>query len=277
MHILLVKVQQKIMDDKVDELIDHLGAGLELANLQLTAGRATSMPVKHLVKAFGLMLEIIALQKDFPAYFKELPKEAELLLEGNDLPADKHFTVYERLKEILLDTTNHCDGSGKYIGAFNHHFSLKRPFFEAYIILWQKLCVNELDPSPRILERLAYGTLNLLDLLVEERLLHKAIYPLTADDENLLVRYNQNRVLRIDEMLMEGSFVADTTVLDHNSRRIPCLKCGSYNMLRGYTDERENIKQFVATGYQCTQCGMELFDQKDILLAGIKPVYSLPR
>lgn len=275
MHILLVKVQQKILDDKVDELIARLGAGMELAHLQIAAGKVSIIPVQDLVRAFGLMMEVLAIQKDFAGFFKKFPPQAEALLNGEEISIDDHYIVYEHLKEAMLADGNLNDDIEQQLKVFNTHFSAKRPFFEPYMILWQQLLINELDPSPRILERLAYGTLNLLELLVEERLLHKAIYPLTADDEKLLLQFNQNRVLRIDEMLMDGSYNADMATIDPNSRRIPCIKCGSYNVLRGYTETIMNTQHFVATGFQCTQCGMELFDQKDLLLAGIKPIYAI--
>lgn len=275
MHILLVKVQQKIMDERVEELIDRLTTGLEIAHLQITAGKTSAIPIQELVRAFELMLEIITLQKDFASYFKKLPHEAGLLLNGHDIPVDEQYAIYEHLKETMLNEDNFYNDTDQYLSVFNKHLSLKRPFFESYITLWQQLCVNELDPSPRILERLAYGTLNLLELMVDERLLHKAIYPLTEDDEKLLLRYNQNRVLHIDEVLMEGNFDADITTIDPNSRRIPCIKCGCYTALHGYTEMVAERKQFIATGFQCTQCGMELFDQKDLLLAGVKPIYYI--
>ncbi len=275
MHVLLVKVQQKILDDKVDELIACLSTGLEVAHLQIGAGHASSLPVNNLVRAFSLMLEIMAVQKDFGSFFNSFPHQAEQLLNGEEIPIDDHHTVYEQLKETLLAEDNLCDDVEKHLGVFNANFPLKRPFFEAYFVLWQQLCINELDPSVRILERLAYGTLNFIDFLVEEHLLHKAIYPFTEEDEKLLIRYNQNRVLRIDEVLMEGNFDADETVIDPNSRRIPCIKCGNYGPLKGYTEKQLMGSQFLAYGFQCNHCGMELFDQKDLLLAGIKPIYAI--
>lgn len=275
MHILLVKVQQKILDDKVDELIICLTDGMYVSHLQIAANKVTALPVKNLVKAIALMLEIVAIQKDFTSVFKSMPLEATQLIAGIELPTDDHFAVYKQLKDSLLADGNLCDDVEVHLEIFRKNFPVKRPFFESYFRLWQQMQINKFDPSPRTLERLAYGTLNLLEHLVEQKLLHSAIYHLTDEDENLLLRYNQNRVLRIDELLMEGNLDAEHVTANNTSRRLPCMKCGSYNMLQGYNDGTQNHKQFVAIGYQCNQCGMELFDQKDLLLAGIKPIYAI--
>jgi hypothetical protein len=76
MHTLLIKVQQKIMDDKVDELIAHLTDGLEMAHRQIATRKTNNLSIRELISAFSILLDILALQKDFAGCFKHLPKEA---------------------------------------------------------------------------------------------------------------------------------------------------------------------------------------------------------
>lgn len=275
MHILLVKVQQKILDDKVDELIAHLTDGLELAHLQIAARHTTNQPIRDLISAFSIMLDIMALQKDFAGCFKKLPTEAKKLLADESIPIDQLHEVYELLKDKLLDINNHVHETDHRVQVFTNHFAIKRPFFEAYFVLWHQLMINKLAPSPGVLERMAYGVLNLLDLMVEQRLAHDAVYRPTEEDIELVVRYNQNRIMRIDEALMDSNVDAVRPKLDPNNHRIPCLKCSSYGALKGYKETTADGPHFIAYGFQCNQCGMELFDQKDLLLAGIKPIYTI--
>jgi hypothetical protein len=275
MHILLIKVQQKIMDDKVDELIAHLTDGLEMTHLQIATRNTNNLSIRELISAFSILLDILALQKDFAGCFKQLPLEAISLLQDEPIGIEQQHEVYELLKDKLLNINNHVHETNHRKDVFAKYLSVNRPFFEAYITLWNQLMINKLTPSVSVLERMAYGVLNLLNLLVEHNLIHQALYPLTEQDEELITRYNQNRVLRIDEALMEGSVDGELVMNDPNNQRIPCLKCGSYGALKGYTENGLDGQYFIAYGYQCNQCGMELFDQKDLLLAGIKPIYAV--
>ncbi len=275
MHTLLIKVQHTIMDDKVDELIAHLTDGLEMAHEQIATRKTNNLSIRELISAFSVLLDILALQKDFAGYFKTLPNEAESLLRNEPVPIDQQHEIYERLKDKLLSVNNHVHEISPRKNVFAKYLSAHRPFFEAYITLWSQLITSKISPSVVVLERMAYGVLNLLNLMVEQQLVHQAIYRLTEQDEALIVRYNQNRIMRIDEALMEGSVTGETIIQHPNNQRIPCLKCGSYAALKGYTEHGTSSPYFIAYGFQCTQCGMELFDQKDLLLAGIKPVYEI--
>ncbi len=275
MHILLVKVQHKILDEKVDNLIFHLNEGLESTHRQLANNYEGTAAAQHLCSAIGGLLGVLALQKDFQGCFRHFPREAKDLALGKELPADEHHHLYELLKATLLNEKNHISSPEHTLAVFAKHFALKRPFFEPYFQLWLKVAESKLSPSARVLERLAYGTLNLVEMMVDQGLLHDAVYRASEMDTELLLRYNQNRVMSIDEALMEGNFDVDNTKLDLTNKRIPCIKCGSYAPLHGYEEIEPGSKHYIAYGFNCNHCGMELFDQKDLLLAGIKPIYEI--
>lgn len=275
MHILLVKVQQTILDEKVDDLITHLTDGLEGAHLQIKIKSHGTAAARYLCTAMNLMLDIAALQTNFEGYFRNFPQEAKLLMQTDSLPTDEHHHIYELLKSSLLNDKNHLHSPEKALATFAAHYPLKRAFFEPYFILWQKVRDSKLPPSVKVVERLAYGVLNLLETLVSQGLLHEAIYRPTTEDTALLQHYNQNRIVSIDEALMEGNYDADKDAHNHEHRRIPCIKCGSYSPLNGYLEEQPGGARFIAYGFACNNCGLELFDQKDLLLAGIKPIYEI--
>jgi len=275
MHILLVKVQQTILDEKVDDLINHLTDGLEGAHLQIETKSHGTAAARCLCTAMNLMLDIAALQTDFEGYFRSFPQEAKSLMETESLPTDDHHHIYELLKTSLLNDKNHLHNPDKALATFAAHFPLKRAFLEPYFLLWQKVRDSKLPPSVSVVERLAYGVLNLLETLVAQGLLHEAVYRPTTEDAELLQRYNQNRIVSIDEALMEGNYDAENDAHNQAHRRIPCIKCGSYGPLNGYLEEQPSGARFIAYGFACNNCGMELFDQKDLLLAGIKPIYEI--
>ncbi|CAN5394945.1 hypothetical protein BH09BAC1_BH09BAC1_30410 [soil metagenome] len=274
MHTLLVKVQQKILDEKVDELIFHLTEGLEGAHRQIENNFKGMAAAQHLCSAMGGLLDIASLQKDFSGYFRHFPREATTLLNGKDISVNEHHKVYEILKATLLNDKNQLNNTEHCLKVFAKEFAVNRAFFEAYFHLWEQVKDSKLAPSSRVIERLAYGVLNLLELLVEKGLLHHAVYRPKEKDSQLLQRYNQNRVISIDEALMDGQFESNDFLNDDN-RKVPCIKCGSYAPLLGYEQEEPEGKRFIAYSFCCNHCGLELFDQKDLLLAGIKPIYEI--
>jgi hypothetical protein len=273
MHILLTKVQQKILDDKIDHLIAHLSNGLASMHIHLSANQSSKQIAEKLADGYDLLLEIVAIQKDFPAYFHSFPPEAEQLTQGAELATSEQHQIYELLKTHLLETENqHTDYPHSLI-MFRQHYPGRRPLMEPYLNLKQQIQLGEAKPTPLQLERLGYGLLTLLQLMVEDGLLHEAVYRPMPQDQEMLLRYNQNRVMSIDEALMTNP-KTESIETSSGTERIPCIRCGSYNHLLGYKSEQDGETYFIAYGYKCSHCGFELFDQKDLLLAGIKPAHN---
>ena len=106
MHILLTKVQQKILDNKIDHLIAHLCNGLASMHIHLSANQSSKQIAEKLADGYDLLLEIVAIQEDFPAYFHSFPREAEQLTQGAELATSEQHQIYELLKTHLLETEN---------------------------------------------------------------------------------------------------------------------------------------------------------------------------
>ncbi len=262
------------MDEKVEVLIIALDNGLASLHIHLDLKQSSTHTAQTIARAYDILLEIIAVQKDFPACFRNFPHRAALLAQGAEIPTDEQHQVYEWLKECLLGTDNRHHGSEYALVLFRNGFPANRALLEPYLLLKQDIGESDVPLSAPTLERLAYGLLTLLKFAVDEGFLHPSVYRLKPLDNELILRYNQNRVMRIDEALMANGTKMDNAVASSAAQRIPCIRCGSYGPLLGYKESQQDKFYFVAYGFTCAHCGFDLFDQKDLMLAGLNSVFA---
>lgn len=296
------------MDRYIESLKENVQRNLSLsAKAYLDVGMREFYEVRHvpddnfqpavgnLAIGIELMLKSLIAKKSFVFLYKNLPIELKIMLTQ---PESVIKTSNPRLHGIDLKSfaSYKIINVGDCIVIFYIYYPNLKQEYKPYFKLLSSvrdISVHASLPSFQRydLERIAYAALQLSNFLNEEDVLASRSYDNKKKDKEFLATYAKERVERVERKIEAAKKqskeikhpIVPPSAEGWESYVIECPICSCSGILEGDTetsgegfsvDYEDYGLTFLAEGFKCEPCGLELTDTEELKLAGIETVYD---
>ncbi|MDO8747801.1 MAG: hypothetical protein Q7J72_01645 [Candidatus Omnitrophota bacterium] len=287
-------ITQYLQNELKNSAVSYLKAGLEIFHKTNKAGSWSSQPaLGNLGIAVELMLKAFIVKNNPLLLFKGLPIELQVLFTCPDsLPRDFNWRLFDiDLRSFKYETKELNECISAFYVLLPEHKQELNPYMQL-LSRYRNASVHSALPSFQAYEiqRVAFLSLRLLSILQSRKIISEYAHITTKDDKYFLSAFKLDRIDRVKKKIDDAK---------EKSKRIPagqaslsvdgwenyvtqCPICESDGMLSGYTDihvegSAEDVDlslDFLADGFICEECGLELNDTEELRLAGIELYYD---
>ena len=270
----------------------YLKIGVERFHNTISQNYESFQPaLGNLSISIELMLKTLIAEKAFSFLYTNLPLELQVKL--NYQTSSKINKPEEQgLSQFIFNTQPIDKCVSIFYTLYPEHKIKFKPYFNLFSTI-RNISVHGSFPSFQKydLVRIMYLAMNLTEILIQEKIYSFRYYKLTKEDERFLKNYNQERINRVKKEIesaknksrkIEQSWGFMFGMDDWELYNTSCPICTCEGTLTGsseYGYEEDEMGgsewlDFNADSFKCEECGLELLDSEELLLAGMETVYD---
>lgn len=288
-------IKERLRHELARSARGYLKSGLQLFYEERKSSYTCIQPaIGNLGIAVELMLKTFIISKNPFLLFCGLPVELRVLFSSpNEIPKSFNWRQYDiDLRSFAFKTIELDEAISIFYVYFPKHKQMLQSYFR-FLSRTRNLSVHASLPSFQKydLEKIAYLSLHVLELLENTKAFKYEGYYLTKKDKKFIESFDAERIERVRkkvEMAKEKSrkiehetFIG--TADEWELFTTDCPICNSEGMLSGYTEISGELDEngiqspsldFFADSFECSACGLVLDDVKELELAGMDTVYD---
>ena len=286
------RIQKEITKSLVRAAAGYARAGLVLTHHASGLSRNPQVAIGNLGIATELLLKALISKRSLLLLFKGLPLDLHCALAAPDaMPASFRTAPFEMELRTSAYKSLGLDEAIATFSVFSPDFKKRFGSHLRFLSRHRNICVHAVHPDFRDYEvdRTAFLFLSLVEFLrKEEPDLVKTIF-LGEDDKNkeFLAKFDEERLIRVHKKIEAAGEEAKKITMklsidveEWDWYPIECPVCGSDGVLVGETTSEPDydhdglcgfVLSFTGETFECEQCGLNLDDYEEILIAGINP------
>lgn len=269
----------------------YLESGLGMFHEERKSSYASIQPaVGNLGIAVELMLKTFIVNKNPLLLFRELPVELRALFSSpNGIPKSFNWRQYDiDIRSFAFKTIELDEAISIFYVYFPKHKQILQPYFR-FLSRTRNLSVHASLPSFQKydLEKIAYLSLRVLEILEDAKAFKYYGYLLTKKDKEFIKSFDAERIERVRKKVERAK--EKSKKLEHGTAMTivdgwelfttDCPICNSEGVLSGCTEISAEMDEtpaldFFADSFECSECGLTLDDVKELELAGMDIVYD---
>jgi hypothetical protein len=251
--------------------------------------------IGNLCISIELMLKTLIANRCFNLLFIELPIELQAKLNDIKFNNNLYIQKFEENKFKFFDyKTVNIDDS---IKIFNSLYANSKHELSSYLRLFKSvrnIALHGAIPSFKKydLERTAYLSLKIYELLNIDSIFGTNCYKISKEDETFISSFDRLREVRVRNAMQDARKKADRidfsshSWIGHDWALLvgECPVCKSAGILVGDTefsvesdiisDDGTGHLTFVADSFECDECGLKLLDSEELKLVNLETMYD---